>query len=276
MTILHDEAIVLHRLDYSETSQVLVLFTPTHGKVRAIGKGIKRGTKSRIAVGIDLLERGTAVFSTRGERSETLATLTEWKPRSAFLGLRERLPRLYAAQYAAQLTAQLTADWDPHPALFEALGDCLLCLAEADEVLGVVVAYQQVLLREIGLQPRFDCCSGCGRSTELTHFSSLEGGLLCRHCEPAHVEKRELTPDALALLRESPCFTPSSPLEPPRAGSPGEAAPAPATPAPGPTLPSAAVRGAFDVLNYHIAHILGREPQLADLLVPPAQRRRLH
>ena len=36
MPLIQDQAVVLRRLDYSETSQVLVLFTRDHGKVRAI------------------------------------------------------------------------------------------------------------------------------------------------------------------------------------------------------------------------------------------------
>ena len=57
-----DQAIVLGRLDYSETSQVHVLFAREHGKVRAIAKGIKRGTKKRFAAAVPT---GSASASTR-------------------------------------------------------------------------------------------------------------------------------------------------------------------------------------------------------------------
>ena len=55
MPLVKDEAIVLRRLDSSESSQVLVFFTREHGPQRLIAKGIKRGTKQRFATGIDLL-----------------------------------------------------------------------------------------------------------------------------------------------------------------------------------------------------------------------------
>ena len=106
MALISDSAVVLTRLDYSETSQVIVLLTRAHGKVRAIAKGIKRGTKKRFAAGIDLLDVGQVVVSSRYERGPGLATVTEWKQTRSLSGLREKLFRIQGAQYVAEITAQ--------------------------------------------------------------------------------------------------------------------------------------------------------------------------
>jgi DNA repair protein RecO (recombination protein O) len=98
MPLIRDEAVVLGRLDYSETSQVIVVLTRAHGKLRAIAKGIKRGTRARFAVGIDLLDVGTLVASGRSERDGGLATVTEWRQTRSLSGLRERLSRIEAAE----------------------------------------------------------------------------------------------------------------------------------------------------------------------------------
>ena len=58
MAIFTDNAVCLRKLDYSETSQVLTLFTAGHGLVRVIAKGQKRSTKTKVGVGVDLLEWG--------------------------------------------------------------------------------------------------------------------------------------------------------------------------------------------------------------------------
>jgi len=243
MSLIHDEAVVLGRLDYSETSQVLVLFTRGHGKVRAIAKGIKRGTKARFAVGVDLLDVGHIVFSSRGDRREALATLTEWKPSRSLWGLREKIFRIHAGQYAAEVTAQLTEDWDSHAGLFDALVSTLAALTNASEPLDLVTKYQLDLLDSIGSLPRFDACVLCGRNEDLTHFSSFEGGLVCRHCEPGQVEKRQVSVATVESLRSLTGhgihFSQSS----------GTRA------------------GVFTVLNYHIAHLMGREPVMGSALV---------
>lgn len=256
MSLIHDEAVVLGRLDYSETSQVLVLFTREHGKVRAIAKGIKRGTKVRFAVGVDLLDVGHVVFSSRGERSETLATLTEWKPSRSLWGLREKLFRIHAGQYAAEITTQLTEDWDAHAELFDALVSTLAALTDATEPLDLVTRYQLALLGSIGSLPRFDACVLCSREADLTHFSSFDGGLICRHCEPGQVEKREVSARTVKALCASMIRDDHCAQSPPRRGTPGS------TPA-----------GVFTVLNYHIAHLMGREPLLGSAIVSRSAQR---
>jgi DNA repair protein RecO len=166
----------------------------------------------------------------RHPRQEALAILTEWKQLRPAGGLRDRLERLYAAQYAAALTAELTEDWDPHPRLYAALADLLAALAEAAATLSLVVRFQRDLLTEIGLQPELTRCVACGRAAPPTsglHFSSREGGLICRDCEAAYAEKRGVSPAALAALVGGP-----------------------ANPA--------GLRSAFELLDYHAIQHIGR------------------
>jgi DNA repair protein RecO (recombination protein O) len=236
MTLISDQGVVLRRLDYSETSQVLVVFTRSHGKVRAIAKGAKRSTRTRFAVGVDLLEAGDLVVSIRSARQQELATLTEWKQRRAFAALRDRLARLYAAQYSAEVTAGLTEDWDPHEQLYQALLALLERLCEADQTLPPLVAFLTEMLSEVGVVPRFEACVSCHRPISpprQVHFSSFEGGLLCRDCEGAFVEKRLVPLHALPVLQGH------------RSDN------------------QKAQRSAFEVLNYHVSHLMGRAPLLA-------------
>ena len=120
MASIKDNAIVLRRLDYSETSQVLAFFTRRHGQRRLIAKGVKRSTKKKFSPGIDLLEQGELVFWHRPQSESGLATLTEWRQTNLFVGLRAGLDRWYAGQYAAEITASMTQENDPHPALYDA------------------------------------------------------------------------------------------------------------------------------------------------------------
>ncbi len=240
---------VLRRMDYSETSQILAFLTREHGLIRLIAKGIKRSTKARFATAIDLLELGEAVWSSRADRRQNLALLTVWKEVRAFVGLREKLDRLYAAQYAAEVTAELTVEFDPHPELFDRLIDFLGVVADSEESLRHLCTYQRDLLEQIGLLPRGDACAGCQATLATSfagrvYFSSHEGGLLCRDCEPSYVEKRLV-----------------------------DAATARATLA-GAVSASVAIEG-FDFLNYHLSHLMHKEPKLAEFVVPAARRSRL-
>jgi DNA repair protein RecO (recombination protein O) len=249
MPVIRDDAVVLARFDYSETSQIIVLLTRLHGKVRAIAKGIKRSTKTRFAAGMDQLDIGNVVISSRQERSAGLATLTEWKQTRSLSGLRERLIRIHAAQYAAEVTTHLTEEWDPHTGLFDALADTLGELSGTAEPLGPLVDYQLRLLDSVGSIPRFGVCMVCGRDKSLTHFSSFEGGAICRQCEPNRMEKWEVQPGTLEALDRRGKVRAKWGSDPPAA--------------------------AFRLLDYHIAHLIGRQPFLTAKLIsgkPPRPR----
>lgn len=244
MPVFMDQAIVLRRHDYSETSQIVVLLTREHGKVRAIAKGIKRSTKKRFATGMDLLDVGTAALSVKTDRPEVLATLTEWKQSTPISGLRDRLERLYAAEYAVEVTAHLTEEADPHPELFDALLTSTKTLAQTNEPFDGLRRYQQALLRSMGSLPRFDACVICHRADGLTHFSSHQGGMICGQCEPSQRETRQVSASTWNALRGT--GEPGSPL------------------------------GPFRLLNYHISHLMGRAPRLASKLLSTSLKPRNH
>ena len=247
-----DLAITLRHLDYSETSQVLVMFGRAAGKIRLIAKGVKRGTKKRYAAGIDLLEMGHLVCTERQAGQASMATLVEWRQITIFPGLRTDLKRLYGGQYLAETTSQLTEDRDPHQALFDALAAALQALETTPHALHQVVSYQVRLLTEIGLFPNLGRCLECARPWRRQsdwYFTSHQGGLLCRNCESVLVEKRRVRPGAVELL---------------------------ALLAAGDT-PEGQARshwiGAFDLLDYHIAHLAGKPAASSEYIVPQTIRR---
>ncbi|MBI1825159.1 MAG: DNA repair protein RecO [Planctomycetes bacterium] len=244
---IRDDAIVLTRLDYSETSQILVLFTKEHGKVRAIAKGIQRSTKKQFAVGADLLDIGQVVLSAKHEGAESLATLVEWKQSRGLSGLRDSLSRLNAALYSAEITSMLTMDWDRHEGLFDALASTIVTVSECDDPLPPLIRYQLSVLDMVGSLPRFEACVSCGRTVELKYFSSFEGGMICRHCEQNFAEKRAVTAQTLETLQRADM-------------SANDVAAISVANHPS-TVAVAA--GPAALLNYHISHLAGREPRLA-------------
>jgi DNA repair protein RecO (recombination protein O) len=241
MSLIQDAAVVLRRIDYSETSLVLVLLTREHGKVRAVAKGARRGTKKRFAPGIDLLEVGDAVLSTGRGGAAELATLTEWRQSYPLPGLRSTMARWHAAQYAAEVTSLLTEDWDAHAGLFDSMLEVLHAIAATPDPTPVVVEYQRRLLLAAGSMPVFDRCVRCGRTTGLAHFGPVAGGMLCGRCAPRAAPVRRVTAETLRSLCDEPGAIPAE--------------------------------GALALLNYHIACLVGHEPLLGRHLLSPSRRK---
>lgn len=206
MSLERDQAIVLRRIEFSETSQIVSVFTRDHGRHSLIAKGARRSTRTRFTPGLDLLELGELTFTpARGDAQ--LGTLAEWSQQALFEGLRRHLVRLYTACYAVELIDALTAEADPHPELFDGLLRLLRGLDVAhgpgDGAASAVTAaprFQALLLRQIGYTPLLSECIDCRRRIDprgIVYFSAVAGGALCRDCEQHHAIKRRLPPGVL-------------------------------------------------------------------------------
>jgi DNA repair protein RecO (recombination protein O) len=199
---IKDQAVCIRNQDYSESSQIVTLFGREHGKIRAIAKGSRR-TKGKFEGGIELLSVGSVIFVPAHEAG-SLSTLSEFECTSAFPGLRKNLLGLHCAQYAADMISQFTEDFDPHELLFDALCNALAAFEQSQNPESVLLPFELTLLKEVGLAPMFDKCSSCGRSLDNNarlYFSSGMGGMLCRSCEPAVIEKRFIPTEILNILQ---------------------------------------------------------------------------
>ena len=186
MAIFTDIAVCLRKLDYSETSQVLTLFAAGHGLVRVIAKGQKRSTKTRVAVGVDLLEMGQAVWSAGpGAVEGGLSTLREWRQQEVFANVRGDLGAVTAGQYAAELIVSLLAEADPHPEMFEVLCKFLGHIGRGRGNLASLVRLMWLVLHYTGHLPQWERCGVCGRGVEAgeaAFFGLNTGGLVCTGC----------------------------------------------------------------------------------------------
>ena len=186
-----DDAIVLRELDWSETSQVVVLLTREHGKIRGLAKGSKRNSPSAVAKfsgGFEVLTQGEVMGTSRP--TSELATLTEWDLQQPHLGLRRTLPSLNAALYIVDLANALMPDHDPHPAAFDAVADHLsvltaICVAPdfkagSTAIAASMLACQWRLILEAGYQPELsvDVHTGEPLPDQSTYtFDPITGGL---------------------------------------------------------------------------------------------------
>lgn len=204
MGLVHDRCICLRRTQYSETSQILSLFSREHGAVRVIAKGAHRRTKagaSQFDGGVDLLDTGDAVFT--HDPGRDLATLTEWSLRDGHLGLRSTLRGMYLGLYAAELVGRLVEEHDPHPELFDRL-EAALGELQTPRHEESFLAFELDLLRETGYLAELSACAACGAAVpdgEPCYFSPACGGIVCRRCEGVVHDRAALDARLLRLLR---------------------------------------------------------------------------
>lgn len=182
MALVTDDALTLAAGDYSETSQIVTLFSHHNGRLSLLAKGSKR---ARNAFGgpIDKLQVVQAVFSVSSRGG--LGQLVELSQQDALPGLTQNLPAFYAASYIAELVLMSTEELDPHPEVFKMLLETLRRLSQGPDSAILVYRFEVRLLTALGLMPQLAACVACRRKrgdAKDGFFSPAAGGLLCRQC----------------------------------------------------------------------------------------------
>jgi DNA repair protein RecO (recombination protein O) len=157
-------AYVLHRRPYRDSSLLLELFTPEHGRVGLVARGA-RAAKSRLHGALQPFQPLLVSWAGRGE----LATLCGAEAH----GPPPRLDgqSLISGFYLNELLLRLLARHDAHPALFAIYQETLSLLATEEQ--RALRIFEKHLLKEIGY--------ALVLSHEVENGASIEPGKLYRY-----------------------------------------------------------------------------------------------
>jgi DNA repair protein RecO (recombination protein O) len=178
---LRTEAIVLRSIRYGEADRILHLYTPGHGRVGAIAKGVRRA-RSRFGARLEpFFHTRLVLHQGRGE----LLTVTAADSIAAHRRLREHAATLDAAARGCDAVARLFDSSEPHPEVFALLARLLALLADdpAQARPETGLAFRLKLLLAAGFVPQLGACSACGEREHLQGFSAAAGGVVCNACE---------------------------------------------------------------------------------------------
>jgi DNA repair protein RecO (recombination protein O) len=177
------DAIVLRSIRYGEADRILHLYTPDHGRVGAIAKGVRR-SRSRFGARLEPFFHVRAVLH---EGRSDLLTVTSVDTIATHGALRDRAATLDAAARACDAVGRLFETSEPHPEVFRLLANELGLLngdaAHARPANGL--AFRMKLLLAAGIVPHLGACVACGESEHLRGFSASAGGVVCSSCEAA-------------------------------------------------------------------------------------------
>ncbi|HWE58324.1 MAG TPA: DNA repair protein RecO [Solirubrobacteraceae bacterium] len=180
---LKTEAIVLRSMRYGEADRILHLYTPGHGRVSAIAKGVRRA-RSRFGARLEPFFHVRAIL--HQGRSELL-TVTGVDTVATHRELREHAATLDAAARACDAVTRLFETSDPHPEVFVLLANELALLdsdvTQARPANGL--SFRLKLLLAAGIVPQLAACAVCGETEHLSAFSGAAGGVVCSACEAA-------------------------------------------------------------------------------------------
>jgi len=192
------EGIVLKRSDWGEADRILVLFTPGHGKLRLVAKGVRK-VPSRKAGHVEPLMRSTFLVA----RGRSLDIITQAEAIDTHPGLRGDLARTTYGCYLAELVDAFSEEGEENEALYQLLARSLSCLSEGDGPTLLARFFELRLLTYVGFRPELQRCVSCGErhAPEAVFWSLAEGGARCRRCGEAIPGVQELSLGAFKVLR---------------------------------------------------------------------------
>ncbi len=178
---LRTEAIVLRSIRYGEADRVLHLYTPGHGRLGAIAKGVRR-TRTRFGGRLEPFFRLRIMLH---EGRSELRTVTGAETLAGHARLREDAGALDAAARCCDAVNRLFEAGDPHPGVYHLLAN-ELALLDADPGAATTanqLAFRLKLLLAAGLAPQLQACATCGEPEHLEAFSPAAGGVVCGACQ---------------------------------------------------------------------------------------------
>jgi len=200
MSLHSTDAIVIGGHDLSEADRIVVFYTQSGGKVRAVAEGARR-LRSRFGGSLQLFSRGQLVYFERPNR--TLHKVNEFGVVRSHHLLREDLDRIVLASAAVEAVAVGVEEAEASPELFQLLADALDLLESSPRPALVMQGYILHLLRLLGFLPELAECVRCRGPVAAADacLSPSQGGLLCGRCRPAVSDTIPGSAAALGFLR---------------------------------------------------------------------------
>ena len=181
VNLYRDEGVVLRTQKLGEADRIVTLLTREHGRVRAVGKGVRR-TKSKFGA---RLEPFTHVdVQLYAGRSLDVGHPGRDADRRSAPGSAADYARYTAGTAMLETAERLTAEeHEPAVQQYLLLVGGLRALAAGEHDAGLVLdAYLLRSLAVAGYAPSFDACARCGAPGPHRAFSVQGGGSVCPDC----------------------------------------------------------------------------------------------
>jgi DNA repair protein RecO (recombination protein O) len=193
--LYRDEAVVLRVHKLGEADRIVTMLTRRHGKVRAVGKGVRR-TSSRFGA---RLEPGSHI-DVQLHTGRTLDIVTQTESLGAYgAALAGDYSRWTAASAICETTDQLTDEGEPAERLYLLVVGALRALVAREHEGGLVLdAFLIRAMAGAGWEPALDECAKCSAPGPHGAFNVAAGGAVCDGCRPPGSTRPDR--DTLALM----------------------------------------------------------------------------
>lgn len=198
--IIKTEAVVLGKMNFSDTSIIATLFTVDYGRFNVIVKGA-RSPKSKYGRIVDPINHLLVVVYKKESREIQLlssADLIDFFP-----SVKEDLNKLKYAYATIELIKNLLAEHEVNKKIFKGCVRILKRLNTGEEFPEITFGrFFIFFLKESGYEIQIESCAVCGRKEFSDNlYYSYEKGLICGKCKKSAVDIYDINPELLNYLK---------------------------------------------------------------------------
>ncbi len=177
------EGIVLSKLDYSDSSKIVAMYTEEFGKIAAIVKG-GRGKNSKVGMVVDPLNIIQIVLYNKENRDVQLLSSAEML--SYFSKIHNDFERMKYSYAILELLKYLTVENEANQRLYKGSKKILQLMDTSDDQPEILfLKYFLFILQETGFEIQMDACSICHKEIKMEKVNGFnyEHGMLCYECK---------------------------------------------------------------------------------------------
>ncbi len=202
------EGLVLQKIDYGETDQIIRIFLKEGGQVSGIAKGIKR-SKRRFPHKLEPFRIYN--FRFRKKPSQRLYFIESADQLRDFEPIIRDIRKIAIGNFILELLLTAVKENSSHPELYAYVLSFFDILGISENLLPLWLHGGLHVMAHLGFAPNFERCVKCHaplRVKEVNHFSPRRGGIVCPRCSPAS-HFLPVSPQTLRILQ----FLIHSPLQ---------------------------------------------------------------
>lgn len=194
---IRTEAIVLRQRPLGDADRICVLFSPTHGRVEAVAKGVRKPL-SKMSGHVEPLSRGQFGLA----QGRSLFVVTDAQTLDSWPSLHDDVQRMTEALAMAELVDRSTDADVSSGSLYQLLRHSLDALARTPSPPAIRWWFTLRFFDQQGYRPELEACVRCRADVgpESNGYSAVDGGVVCPGCHGAGHGQRLSSP-VFRLLR---------------------------------------------------------------------------
>ncbi len=170
--------IVLGHRDLGEADKILTIFSPNHGKLHAVAKGVRR-PRNRLIGGTQLFSFSDFLIM----KGRNLDVISQCELKESFHEIRSNLERMAYGSFFAEMIRATTPIEEKNSELFRFFLKTLYVLTNWTCYETLSRIFEIKLMAIQGFTPQISQCAACGsKLTDEMKFSPALGGVICKKC----------------------------------------------------------------------------------------------